>query len=120
MGLISAGGTKEPSKSLEYMVVNLALAPGPLAPEDLEGGFGTNIPAEDICLFLMALADLDLSLASLVISNFMLMGGSGGVSLAFAECDLGLPSRVLGLPSRVLGLLRGSAIAQGQRDAASR
>ena len=109
---MSAGGTKLPSKSLEYMVVNLALPPGPLAPEPLEGGLGRNIPEEETCLLLIALADLALSFASLAASSsFMLIGGSGGVSLAFAERDLGLPSRVLGLPSRVLGLLMGSAIS---------
>ena len=89
------------------MLVNLALPPGPL---DLEGGFGRNMPAEEMCLLLMALADLALSFASLAISILISTGGSGGVSLAFADCDLGLPSRVLGLPSRVLGLLLGSAI----------
>ena len=92
------------------MVVNLDLPPGPLAPEDLEGGLGINIPEEEMCLLLMALADLALSLASLEIISFSMMGGSGGVSLALADCDLGLPSRVPGLPSRVLGLLLGSAM----------
>lgn len=99
------------------MLVNLAFPPGPLAPEDLDGGLGMNIPEEEMCLFLMALADLDLSLASLVIiSAFNMMGGSGGVSLALAECDLGLPLRVLGLPSRVLGLLLGSVMMLKMRS----
>lgn len=87
------------------MVVNLALPPGPL---DLDGGLGRNIPEEEMCLLLMALADLALSLASLeIISICRSRGGPGGVSLALADLDLGLLSRVLGLPpspSRVPGL----------------
>lgn len=105
MGLISAGGTKEPSKSCEYMLLNLPLPLVPLGA-DLEGGRGTNMPEEEVCLLLMALADLALSWASLKIVSPLIVsvGPEGGVSLAFADLDLGL------LLSRVLGLFAGSAI----------
>ena len=82
VGLMSAGGTKVPSKSVEYIVVNLALF-----PLNLEGG-RTNKPVEEVCLLLIALADLALSFACFMISSSKL--GSGGVSLAFAERDRGL------------------------------
>ena len=56
VGLSSAGGAYEPSKSLEYMLENLSL-------EDREGGRGNTL-AEARCLSRMALADLTLSCAS--------------------------------------------------------
>ena len=69
VGLISAGGTKVPSKSLLYMEVNLLKLEG----ADLEGGLMslTNTPAEEVCLFLIALADLTLSFVSLAIFSLL-------------------------------------------------
>ena len=89
---MGAGGTKVPSKSLEYMLVNLLKVGA-----DLDGGLSTNTPAEDVCLFLIALADLTLSLASCSRCSGGPPGGGTGVSLALAECDRGRFSRVLGL-----------------------
>ena len=91
MGLGSAGGTKVPSKSLEYMLVNLPLEEGP-----------GNIFADALCLSLMFLADLALSLASLTVYCRSAAASPGsGVSLALAE-----PARL----SRVLGRFTGSAM----------
>lgn len=88
VGLISAGGTKVPSKSLEYMLLNRAF-PWCFAAD----GGCTNIPEDEMCLLFIALADFTLSF----VISWTSTSGPGGVSLAFAECDLGLLSRVLGL-----------------------
>ena len=93
VGRGSAGGTKVPSKSVEYIVVNLPL------PE----AFGNILP-EALCLFFMFMADFALSLASLMMYSLSAASKEeSGVSLALAE---------LTLLSRVLGRFAGSAIAR--------
>jgi hypothetical protein len=92
VGLIAAGGAKVPSKSLEYMLVNRFWPD----PADLERG-RANTAAVDVCLPLIALADLTLSST---ISPFLRGGSDGGtgVSLALAEWTRNrLFSPVLGL-----------------------
>ena len=79
MGLSSAGGTNDPSKSLQYNVVKRPFEP-------LEGGRG-NIFADPKCFSRIALADLALSRASLAtpfLSNAV-FSGPGKVIRAVAD-----------------------------------
>lgn len=97
VGLGSAGGVNVPSKSVEYIEVNL------LFPEALG-----NTLAEALCLSLMFLADFALSRASLRINSLSAAKSeTSGDIFAFADFTL---------LSRVLGLFTGSAIAAMSRS----
>lgn len=92
VGLGSGGAAKEPSKSVEYMDVNLSL----LA---FELGRAGNTFEDAVCFPRMTFADLALSRASFtsasLSASIAIVSGPGGISLALAERDRGL-SRVLG------------------------
>ncbi len=80
VGLISAGGTKVPSKSLEYMLVNLLEGAG----ADREAGLASTWAVE-VCLFFIALADLTLSVSLAMSPIWATSGGTGGTRRALAD-----------------------------------
>ena len=87
VGLSSGGCVNDPSKSVEYMLVNRSL----LA---LELGRAGNTLDDPVCFPRMILADLALSRASFTTASLSasrdIVSGPGGVNLAFAERERGL------------------------------
>lgn len=81
MGLRSAAGAYEPSKSLEYMVENLAF-------EALESGRGNTL-VEPLCFSLIAFAEASLSFTSFAKSCLLAVSdGCVGVRRALADFTL--------------------------------
>ena len=83
MGLRSAAGANEPSKSLEYMVENRSF-------ELFDSGRGNTL-VEPLCFSLIAFAEASLSFTSFAKSSLLvvsLSGGCVGVRRALADFTL--------------------------------